>query len=164
MAAGLGACGSGTSATPASSSHERTDDLEIVNGALDIEHRSIAAYGAAIGHLAGADATLARRVREHERAHADALSTLVAELGAKPSQPPASYSLRPLRGRSDTLAFLGGVENTAIAYYVDALPKLSGALRHVVLGIVASEAEHLALLRVALGLSAAPTAFVWGHP
>jgi rubrerythrin len=163
-AAALSGCGSGTSGAPAASGHERTDDLEILNGALDIEHLSIAAYGEALPRLGGADAALARRLLEQERAHADALSTLIGELGATPTPPATPRPLRPLRGRSDALSFLGGIENTAIAFYVDALPKLSGPFRHVALGIVASEAEHLAVLRVALGLPAAPAAFVWGHP
>lgn len=164
VTAGLGGCGSGASAPPAPSGHEPTDDIEILNSALDIEHSSITSYDAAIPRLNGPDAALARRLREHERAHAKALSVLLGELRAQPNRPRASYPLRPLRGRSDALSFLGGVEDTAIAFYIDALPKLSGPFRHVMLGIVASEAEHLAMLRMALGLSAAPAAFVWGHP
>lgn len=161
-AASLEGCGS--SATPGPSGHEPTDDVEIVNSALDIEHLAIASYGAALGHLAGGDVTLARRIREQERAHAGALAALVRELRATPNAPRASYALRPLWGRSDALAFLDDLENTAIAFYVDALPKLSAPFRHVMLGIVANEAEHLAVLRGALGLPAAPDAFVWGRP
>ena len=160
-AGGLEACGGG--GTTAAGGPERTDDAEVINGAIDIEYLAAASYAAAIPHLSGRDAALARRVREHELAHAQALSSLIREMGAVPNQARASYPQPPRGRRAEILAFLAGVENLAIAYYVDAVPKLSGPLRHVALGVVASEAEHLAAVRLALGLAGAPQAFVWGR-
>ena len=164
VAGALPGCGSGSSGPPAPSGHEPTDDVEIANSALDIEHLAIASYAWAAPRLTGAAASLARRIEAQERAHAAALTALIGDLHGVPNAPLSNYPLRSLRGHADALGFLGDLENTAIAFYIDALPKLSQPFRHVMLGIVASEAEHLAMLRSSLGLAPAPQAFVWGHP
>lgn len=61
------------------------------------------------------------------------------------------------------LRFALDLENTAIAAYIDALPKLSqGDLRATAAGIIANEAEHVTVLLDALGRDPLPAAFVTG--
>ena len=62
------------------------------------------------------------------------------------------------------LRFAIELENTAIAAYIDALPKLSqGDLRATAAAIVTNEAEHIAVLLDALGDEpGARTRFVTG--
>ena len=56
------------------------------------------------------------------------------------------------------------LENTAIAAYIDAIPRLNTAdLRAEGAAIVGAEAEHLAVLNGALRQRSAPTAFVTGE-
>ena len=63
------------------------------------------------------------------------------------------------------LRFAVDLENTAIAAYIDALPKLSdGDLRATAASIITNEAEHLSLLLDALGRDPTPSAFVTGRP
>ncbi len=163
LGAGLAGCGSSASGPAPASGHEPTDDLEVLNGGLEVEHQAIAAYSAMLAHLTGPSATFARRIREQERAHVDALTAVVREFGWTPESAPAAAPTRRVRTSSAALALLCDVENRAIAYYVDALPKITSPLRHVLAGIVANEAEHLAVLRLQRGTRAAPDALVWGH-
>ena len=61
------------------------------------------------------------------------------------------------------LRFAVDLENTAIAAYIDALPKLGkGDLRATAAAIIANEAEHVAVLLGALGMEQVPGAFVFG--
>jgi rubrerythrin len=61
------------------------------------------------------------------------------------------------------LKFAVDLENTAIAAYIDALPKLGkGDLRATAAAIVSNEAEHVAVLLGALGREQVPGAFVFG--
>ena len=61
------------------------------------------------------------------------------------------------------LRFAIGLEEVAIAAYVDAVPRLSSPdLRATVSQIATNEAEHLSVLRQALGREPAPQAFVTG--
>ena len=159
LALAVGGCGGSTGAAP--HGYERTDDLEILNGALDVEHLAIAAYTAASSALSGELRRSAEVMLEQERAHAAALSGLVREMFGAPNAPRADYGLA-LRGERGALAFLVGVENTSLGYYVDALPKLSQPLRHVMASVLASDAEHLAVLAMARGMPAAGSAFVVG--
>jgi hypothetical protein len=62
------------------------------------------------------------------------------------------------------MRFAVDLENTVVAAYIDALPKLSKAdLRSTAAAIVTCEAEHIAVLLGALGQPQAPAAFVVGR-
>ncbi|MEA2191912.1 MAG: hypothetical protein QOI73_2033, partial [Solirubrobacteraceae bacterium] len=68
-----------------------------------------------------------------------------------------------LRSQTDVLRFAVDLENTAIAAYIDALPKLGkGDLRATAAAIVSNEAEHVAVLLGALDEDQVPFAFVVG--
>jgi rubrerythrin len=138
-------------------------DVAVLNSALDLENMTIAAYEAALPRLRGSSRALARRLGEQEGAHADALAEAIRQLGGTPSKPKPAYSFPRLRSQSAALRFATGIENTAIAAYLDSLPRLSSPdLRGTAAAILTDEAEHLAVLLGALGRPQLPEAFVTG--
>ena len=107
-------------------------DAEVLAGVL---RREAAAAGAAAGV-----ATIATQDREH-------LRELAARAGVEAPDPAAG---------GDALA----LKQAALFGYVAALPKLSDpALRVLVMQVVASEASHMAALRLAAGEEPVPDAF-----
>ena len=99
-----------------------------------------------------------------EKDHADTLSTAVSQLGGHPARPKASYDFPHVRNQRDVLLLVNMIENTAIAAYLDALPKLSSPdLRATAASIVTTESEHASVLLGALGRPQVPSAFVVGR-
>lgn len=161
-ALGLGACGPSDRQVDAKNKHEPTDDAAILVRALDLEHQLAAGYTAALGHLRPASRPLARRLLAHERRHASSVAELVGQAGAKPNPPRARYGFRALAGEADALSFLTDLENTAIAFYIDALPKLTTRWRSTLAAVLTAEAEHAAVLMGRQGRPLVPSAFVVG--
>ena len=139
-------------------------DVEILNGALDLELMAIAAYKAGAATLRGELLQVGKLFIEQEQEHADALTTAIKEARGTPNRAKSSYDFPQLRSERDALRFAVELENTAVAAYIDALPKLTrNDLRGTASAIVTNEAEHLSVLRGALGLAPAPQAFVTGE-
>lgn len=139
-------------------------DVEILNAALDLEWRAVAAYKAAAGLLSGAALRSAKLLLEHEQEHVDGLAAAIRDLGGTPNRAQRSYELPRLRTQPQALRFAIALEQDAIAAYIDALPKLSDPdLRATAASIATAEAEHVALLRIALGQSPLREAFVAGR-
>ena len=138
-------------------------DVEILNGVLDLELMSVAAYKVGAGRLQGRMLEVVKRFLEQEQAHADGLATAITDAGGQPNRAKSSYDFPAMGSQTDVLRFAVDVENTAIAAYIDALPKLTrGDLRATAASIITNEAEHVAMLLEALGEDPAPTAFVTG--
>ena len=141
-----------------------SSDIAILNNALDLEHAAIAAYTAGIPLLSGTTQKAAKQFLLQEFAHASALTTLVKNAGGKAKAPAPSYNLGRPRRPADVLGLLHMVERAAIAAYVDAIPKISrGTVRAKLASILANEAQHIALVRQALGQPPAPDALVTGR-
>jgi len=139
-------------------------DVEILNGALDLELMAVAAYKAAAGKMTGDVLQIAKLFVAQEQEHADALASAIKDSGGTPNEPKSSYDFPELRSQRDALRFAVELENTAIAAYIDALPKLTAtALRGTASAIVTNEAEHVSVLLGALGLPPVPSAFVTGE-
>ena len=161
----LAACGDGTSTPNVLTGPDESDqaDVEILNGALDLELQAVAAYKLGARRLRGSVLDIGKKFLEHEQDHADALAAAIRDAGGRPNRAKSSYDFPDLRTQTDVLRFAVDLENTAIAAYIDALPKLSqGELRATAAGIITNEAEHLAVLLDALGQHPAPAAFVTG--
>jgi rubrerythrin len=140
-------------------------DVDVLNSLLDLEHTAVAAYRAGAPLLRGEELDAARRFLEQEQAHADALARAIRQLGGQPIEPKAKYDFPSLSDRTDFLGFAKDLENTTIAAYIDSLPKLTERrLRGTAAAIMTTEAEHLSVIRRALGASQAPSAFVTGQP
>lgn len=138
-------------------------DVEILNSALDLELMAVAAYKGGAKLLKGAVLEAGQTFLEHEQEHADGLSTAIKDLGGRPNKAKSSYDFPQLRNQEDVLKFAVDLENTAVAAYIDALPKLTdGSLRATAAAIVTNEAEHISVLLGALNLPQVPSAFVVG--
>jgi rubrerythrin len=125
---------------------------------------AVAAYKAAAPLLTGEVLKVGKRFLEHEQEHADGLMSAIKGAGGTPNRAKASYDFPRLRSQADALRFAVDLENTAIAAYIDALPKLGkGDLRATAAAIVSTEAEHVAVLLGALGEQQVPDAFVVGR-
>lgn len=164
-AAFLAACGGSTTTPGVVTGRDESDeaDVEILNGALDLELLAVAAYKTGARRLRGSVLDIGQKFLEHEQEHADALSEAIKEAGGTPNRAKSSYDFPALRTQSDVLRFAVDLENTAIAAYIDALPKLTqGELRATAAGIITNEAEHLAVLLDALGRNPVPDAVVTG--
>lgn len=159
----LAACGDDTK-SPAASLGPAEADVEILNSALDLELMAVAAYKAGAARLRGSALDAGKLFLEQEQEHADGLGAAIKAAGGKPNRAKSSYDFPELRSQEDVLKFAVILENTAIAAYIDALPKLGkGDLRATAAAIVANEAEHVAVLLGALGEQQVPDAFVVGR-
>ncbi len=147
-------------------------DVRILNSALDLENTAIAAYRAGGPLLEGPALETAKRFLEQEVEHASGLRQALAKVGGTPSEPKSAEeyarSFPEMRNQTDMLRFAIDLERTAVAAYVDAVPKLSrGELRQTAAAIASNEAQHLSLLLGALGGEdpdrQVPDAFVVGH-
>jgi Ferritin-like domain len=138
-------------------------DVAILNGLLGIEQYTIAAYTAGIPLLRRPAAKAARQFLGQELAHAQALMDLITQAGGKAAKPSASYALGNPATEPQVLALLEALEGRQLAAYVQMIPRLTpGRLRSAVAAIFANDAQHLSVLRTALGHDPFPTAFVSG--
>ena len=162
----LAACGDDTrnpngQATPDESD---TADVELLNSVLDLELMVVEAYKAGAARLRGSALQTAKGFLEQEQEHADSLATAIRDADGTPNEPKSSYDFPRLRSQEAVLRWAVGLENTVIAAYIDALPKLSKRdLRSTASAILTCEAEHISVLLGALGEPQAPAAFVTGR-
>ena len=160
----LAACGDDTkSTTPQGPDESDEADVEILNSALDLEFMAVAAYKAGAAKLKGDVLQAGKLFLEQEQEHADGLAAAIKEAGGRPNRAKTRYEFPELRSQDDVLKFAIDLENTAIAAYIDALPKLGkGDLRATAAAIISNEAEHVSVLLGALGEQQVPGAFVVG--
>jgi len=166
----LTACGGDDDTAPgkdAAGGRGEASDAAILNSALDLENTAIAAYGAGAALLKGPALEAGELFLEQEREHANGLAQAIKDLGVTPNKPKSAgeyTAMFPkLRNQKDVLEFAVDLENTAVAAYIDALPKLkSRELRGTAAAIITNEAEHITVLLDALGQPAVPDAFVTG--
>jgi Ferritin-like domain len=139
-------------------------DIGILNRALDLEHVAIAAYTAGTPLLAGSAMAAAQQFLGQELSHAAELSALIELAEGKAHTPSSSYDLGHPRNATEVLDLLHTLESAMITFYIDAIPKLSsGSVRATMASILASEAQHVSLVRVALGNTPVPGPFVSGR-
>ena len=99
-----------------------------------------------------------------ELSHAGDLAGLVRAAGGKPIKPRPSYPLGAPHGSAEVLGVLHTVEQALITAYLDAIPRLRpGTVKQQVASILANDAQHVAVVRAALGRPAIPSAFVTGR-
>jgi len=163
------ACGSddGESAKTTTSEAAREGDATVLNAVLDLEYLAIAAYTAGAPLLKGDMLRLSREFLGQEKQHAAALERAITRLGGTANKAKSETEYRRgfprLRTQDDVLRFALDLEQTAIAAYAGAIPKLSAPeLRQSATAINANEAEHVSVLLGALGKPQVPAAFVTG--
>ncbi|MDQ3849735.1 MAG: ferritin-like domain-containing protein [Actinomycetota bacterium] len=159
----LAACGDSSDGRRGGTKGGDAADVEILNSALDLELMAVAAYKAAAPVLKGSALDVAQKFLEHEQEHADGLTRAIKDMDGTPNRPKSAYDFPRVKSQRDALRFALDLENTAVAAYLDALPKLgSPKLRGTAAAIASNEAEHIAVLRGALGRPQVPSAFVTG--
>jgi rubrerythrin len=141
-----------------------TADVELLNAVLDLELMVVEAYKAGAARLRGSALQTAQGFLEQEQEHADSLASAIRDAGGTPNGPKSSYDFPRLRSQEAVLRWAVDLENTVIAAYLDALPKLTKrGLRSTASAILTCEAEHVSVLLGALGQPQAPAAFVTGR-
>ncbi len=142
---------------------EFTDDLDILNYALTLEHLEHAFYRDGTAQLsksnfdAGVWDNLIR-IRDHEAAHVDTLVSTITSLGGTPVQE-QTYAF----GYSDAQSFLmvgAALENTGVSAYDGAGAAIQNVdLLNAAGTIVAVEARHASYLNLITGADPFPAAF-----
>jgi bacterioferritin (cytochrome b1) len=163
----LAACGSsdkGSGASGSGAAGGNQADVDLLNSALDLEFMAVAAYKAGATLLTGDVLTLGKVFLQQEQEHVDGLKSAIMSLGGKPNRAKTSYDFPTITTQDGALKFALTLENTAVAAYIDALPKLStGKLRAMAASILTDEGEHIAVIRGGLGMDPVPDAFVTGR-
>ncbi len=160
---GCGGGGGGASATDG----EKAGDVEVLNEALSQELTAVDAYTRGLPLLHGEALAVGEAFRTQEQEHVDGITRAIRGLGGKTEvdKNPLDYS--GLETQADFLSLAYDEENALIAFYMNAIPKLAtGAPRSLLAEIAANEAEHLVVLRQALGarpVELAPEAFETGE-
>jgi len=157
--AGCGGGGGGTTTVAV----DKAADAETLNNVLARQLAAVRAYDRTLPLLSGPDLAGAREFRAQEQEHIDAVVKALRGLGEKASPEEEEIESDELKTRADALEFLYEVESASVAYYLRAISHLTASWPRALLGsIAANQAQHLVVLRRALGADAAesiPNAF-----
>ncbi len=149
LALALAACGGGETTTVA---RDKVADAETLNNVLARELAATRAYERTLPLLHGAALAVASEFRTEEEEHVDAVTRALRGLGEKAAPETEEIESEGLKTQADALAFLYEVESASVAYDLRAISHLSYSWPHSLLAsIAANQAQHLVLLRRALG-------------
>jgi hypothetical protein len=139
-------------------------DVDLLNQLLHLEHVGIWAYTAGTPLLPSAVTKAGALFLNDELEHAGALAGLVRAAGGKPIKPAPSYPLGHPRTSREVLELLHTVENMQLTAYLGAIARLApGSVKQSIASIMSNDAQHVAVVRAALGEPAVPSAFVTGR-
>jgi len=142
---------------------EFTDDLDILNYALTLEHLEYAFYRDGTAGMAASDFDDGvygnlLLIRDHEGAHVDALVSTITSLGGTPVEE-QTYDF----GYTDANSFLmvaAALENTGVSAYDGAAAAIENVdILNAAGTIVAIEARHASYLNLVTGADPFPDAF-----
>ncbi len=142
---------------------EFTDDIDVLNYALTLEHLEYAFYRDGVAQFSADDFNAGvfdnlNLIRDHEDAHVDALISTIESLGGTPVEE-ATYDF----GYEDADGFLGvaaALENTGVSAYDGAAASIENVdLLNAAGTIVAIEARHASYLNLITGADPFPAAF-----
>lgn len=137
-----------------------SQDIDILNVALGLEHEAINAYqlGAQSGLLQKAILDVAVRFQSDHKAHRDALATTIRKLGGTPvaERKLEDYAMAlkadTLKNQADVLALAARLELGATNAYIGVIPSFKdAALAKVAARLAADETMHWTILNNALG-------------
>jgi hypothetical protein len=141
----------------------RGGDVDILNFALTLEYLESTFYTLAVkevGALSSDEQQLARRLRDDEDAHVDALTATIKQLGGQPAAKPAFDFGGAFGGRAAFLKTASTLEDTGVSAYNGAATSISSVdVLAAAAGIVQIEARHAALIRLARDKTPAPQPF-----
>jgi hypothetical protein len=157
LAAGLAlaACG-GTGPGTTTSVPDKAADAEILDNVLARELAAVRAYDRTLSLLHGPALAGAREFRGAEQEHVDAVIKALRGLGEPAEPADEEIESEGLKTQADALGFLYEVESVSVARGLRAISHLTAPWPRALLGsIVANQAQHLVVLRRALGADAA---------
>jgi len=139
-------------------------DIPLLQGMLDLELMMIAAYTAGSPLLDLDTAKAARQFLLQELAHAGELTGLIREAHVKPHEAKQYYNLGHPQTSAEVVQLLHRIEAALITSYQLTIPRLQSPLiRGALSTILANDAQHIAVLRSALGGQPVPSALVSGR-
>jgi rubrerythrin len=158
-------------ARPHAAGAAASGDVQVMQGALALEHEGIAAY-----RLAGASGLLqpdtlkvALIFKGHHEQHRDALAKLIAKAGGKPVDPKADadyvkeLNLEALKSQTDVVRLATKLELGATNAYAGQVAALHDPrLAHLFTQLSADEAVHWTTLNNAAGTPIPAKAFLFG--
>ena len=148
--AGCGSGGGTTTEVP-----DKAGDAEILNNVLAREIAAVAAYERILPLLQGQGLASAREFRAQEQEHVDAIVKALRGLGEEAAPEEEEIESEGLKSQADALAFLYEVESISVANDLRAISNLTAPWPRSLLGsIAANQAQHLVVLRQALGADA----------
>jgi rubrerythrin len=154
VAATLSACG-GSGGGTTTAVPDKAADVETLNNVLTREMAAIGAYDNALAKFKGRELPLEREFRAQEQEHVDAIVKALRGLGGKAEPEEEEIESAGLESRGAVLDFLYEVESISIADDLRAISHLTAPWPRSLLGsIAANQAQHLVLLRQALGAAA----------
>jgi hypothetical protein len=161
VASGCGDSGHGAETDP-----EKGADAEILNEALGRELTLLDAYTRGRSFLRGSR-PVGRQLRAHEQEYIDAVTKAIRGLGGDTEAEPEELDLTEVDDQAGLLTLVYELENAALAFYLDAAPRLyTSAPRALDASLAAGHAQHLVVLRQSLGASvgaSVPEAFESGE-
>ena len=144
----LAGCGGGGDTTDS----ERAGDAGILNEALARELTQVAAYTQGLPLLHGQTRVLGQRLRSQEQEHVDALVKAIKGLEEETDAEAEEVDFSEVKTEDDFLTLAYELGASALGSYIDAAPTLyTSAPRVLASSLAASEAQHLVILRQALG-------------
>ncbi len=155
--AGCGGGGSSTTATAAAvttpaPSPEESADAEILGTVLARQEAAIEAFGQVGPQLPPRLARMAAYFRAQEGEHVDAVLKALRGLRGTPEASPEPIDTSGLESDRERLVFLYEVESATIDQELSAISKVEASWpRSLLASTVANQAQHLTLLRQALG-------------
>lgn len=152
----VAASGCGDSGRGAETDPEKGSDAEILNEALARELTLFDVYTRGRPFLRGSQLAVGRQLRAQEQEYVDAVTKAIRGLGGDTEAEPEELDLIDVEDQAGLLALLHEIESSALAFYIDAAPRLyTSAPRTLDASLAAGHAQHLVVLRQGLGLSAA---------
>jgi hypothetical protein len=165
----IGAASPVAAATQTGSDSE--SDVNVMQGALAIEHEGIAAYRIAGGSglLTPGTLKIATIFMGHHQQHRDSLEALIQKAGGSPVAPKSDsqyaqeLNLSALKSEGDVIALATKLEQGATNAYAGQVAALqSHQLTHLFTQLCADEAVHWATLNNAMGVPIPAKAYLFG--
>lgn len=150
VASGCGGSGRGAETDP-----EKGSDAAILNESLARELTLLDAYTRGQELLSAQQRAVGRQLRAHEQEYVDAVTKAIRGLGGDTEAEPEALDFAEVRGQTAFLKLAYELESAALVTYIEAAPRLyTAAPRTLDASLAAGHAQHLVVLRQALGADA----------
>jgi hypothetical protein len=152
----LGGGGCGKHGHGAQTDSEKAADNEVLNELLAEELTLVEAYGPSIALAHGRNRALALQLRGQDQAHVDALTKAIRGVGGETDAEATPLEGKRPQSEVEALTLAYEAESSALGQALGSVPRLqTPAARGLAASLATSHAEHLVVLRQALGASLA---------